>query len=228
MMRGAVAWPAGNGPRERLARNGAGDLSEVELLAVLVRVGHASTGESAVDVARGLLTQFGSLRRLDRASVHQLRGVPGIGPGKAAVIKAAFEIARRLEAEPWRPGVAMRSSRDVYRHFRARLAGLRHETFHVVLLDMKNRLLNDVKISEGSLSTAIVHPREVFRPVIEESAAAVILVHNHPSGDPTPSPEDLALTTRLRAAGEVIGIRVLDHVIIGADGYASLVERGEI
>ncbi len=219
-------WPLADRPRERLLRLGAHALSDAELLAILLRVGHASTGETALDQARALLGRLGSLRRLERATIGQLCRVPGIGAAKAAQLQAAVELAKRLASEPLRPGEVLRSSRDVYRHYRGRLAGLRTETFHVVLLDTRNRILGDVKISEGTLSSTVVHPREVFRPGIEEAAAAVILVHNHPSGDPTPSAEDLAITRRLRDVGDVVGIKVLDHVIVAASGYTSLVERG--
>jgi len=205
---------------------GAEALSDAEVLAILLRVGHASTGETALDQARELLRCFGSLRRLDGAPVSRLCRVPGIGPAKAAGIKAALELGKRLGAEPLRRGAVLRSSRDVYRHYRPRLAGAPRETFWVVLLDVKNRILGEAKVSEGSLSSAVVHPREVFRPAVEESAAAVILVHNHPSGDSTPSAEDVAITRRLREAGDVMGVKVLDHVVIGGDGYTSFVERG--
>ena len=216
----------GDRPRERLLRVGAEALSDAEVLAILLRVGHASTGESALDQARALLRNFGTLRRLDGAPVSRLCRIRGIGPAKAAGIKAALELGKRLSAEPLRRGVALRSSQDVYRHYRSRLAGADRETFWVVLLDVKNRILGDAKVSEGSLSSAIVHPREVFKPAVEESASAVILVHNHPSGDPTPSAEDVAITRRLREAGDVMGVKVLDHVVVGGEGYASFVERG--
>jgi DNA repair protein RadC len=207
-------------------RIGAETLSDAEVLAILLRVGHASTGETALDQARQLLQRFGSLRRLDGASVSRLCRIPGIGPAKAAGIKAALEVGKRMNAEPLRRGAVLRSSRDVYRHYRPRMAGAPREAFWVVLLDVKNRILGDAKVSEGTLSSAVVHPREVFRPAVEESAAAVILVHNHPSGDPTPSAEDVAITRRLREAGEVMGVKVLDHVVVGGDAYTSFVERG--
>jgi DNA repair protein RadC len=219
-------WPAIERPREKLVRQGPSALSDAELLAILLRAGHPSRGETALDQARALLARFGSLRRLDRASWRGLCAHHGIGPAKAAQIKAALELAKRFNEEPLRPGCPLGSSRDVYRHYRGRLATLRHEAFYVVLLDAKNRFLCDVKVSEGSLSAAIVHPREVFRPVIEESAAAVILVHNHPSGDPTPSAEDVAITARLRQVGDIMGVKVLDHLVIGAGCYTSFVERG--
>lgn len=220
------AWPEGERPREKLLWRGPEALTNAELLAILLRVGHASTGQTAVDLARALLAPSGSLRRLERASVNALRTEPGMGTAKAVLVKAALELAKRFHEEPLRRGRPLRSSRDVYRHYRGRLESLRQETVYVVLLDVKNRILGECKVSEGSLSASIVHPREVFRPVIEESAAALILVHNHPSGDPTPSAEDLTITERLRQVGEVMGVKVLDHLIIGAGCYASFVERG--
>jgi DNA repair protein RadC len=175
-----------------------------------------------------LISRFGSLRGLDHASLQALCACHGIGPAKAAQIKAALELARRINVEPLRRGQPLRSSGDVYRHYQGRLSSLHRETVYVVLLDARNRILGEAKVSEGSLSAAVVHPRDVFRPVIEESAAALILVHNHPSGDPTPSAEDVTITERLRAAGEVMGIKVLDHVIIGDGCYTSLLERGHL
>lgn len=220
------SWPIAEQPREKLARLGPEAASDAELLAILLRAGHRCTGETALDQARALLGRFGSLRRLGRVPFRRLCALPGIGPAKAASIMAVFELGKRFSEKPLRPGHALRSSRDVYRHYQGRLANLRRETFYVVLLDTKNRVLGEARVSEGSLSSAVVHPREVFRPVIEESAAAVILVHNHPSGDPTPSAEDLTITRRLREVGEIMGVKVLDHVVIGAGRYTSFVERG--
>ena len=220
------SWPATEQPRERLVRLGAGALSDAELLAILLRSGHASTRETALDLARATMGEFRSWHGLDRAPFCRLCARAGMGPAKAAQIKAALELARRMHGRPLEPRARLGSARDVFRHYGARLSGLRHETFWVVLLDVKNRIIGEAKVSEGSLSSAIVHPREVFRPAIEESAAAVILVHNHPSGEPMPSAEDRAITERLRGAGELVGVQVLDHVVIGAGTYASFVEEG--
>jgi DNA repair protein RadC len=224
--RSILSWPAADRPREKLVCNGPGTLSDAEILAILLRTGHASTNETALDQARMLISRFGSLRGLDHASLQALCACHGIGPAKAVQIKAALELSRRVNVEPLQRGQPLRSSGDVYRHYQGRLSSLHRETVYVVLLDARNRILGEAKVSEGSLSAAVVHPRDVFRPVIEESAAALILVHNHPSGDPTPSAEDVTITQRLRAAGELMGVKVLDHVIIGAGCYTSLVERG--
>lgn len=226
--RSILSWPAAERPREKLVCNGPDTLSDAEILAILLRTGHPSTDETALDQARRLVARFGSLRGLEAASLNALCACQGIGQAKAVQIKAALELGKRVNVEPLRRGQPLRSSADVYRHYRGRLSSLQRETVYVVLLDAKNRILGEAKVSEGSLSTAVVHPRDVFRPVIEESAAALILVHNHPSGDPSPSAEDVAITHRLRAVGEVMGVKVLDHVIIGAGCYASLVERGQM
>jgi DNA repair protein RadC len=166
------------------------------------------------------------LRKLGEAGVQDLCSIKGIGPAKAAQIKAAIEIGKRFAREEVKQGETFRSSADVFHFYREQLGGLKKEEFHVLLLDAKNRKIKDVRISEGSLTSSLVHPREVFNPVIRESAAAVILIHNHPSGDPAPSQEDLHITRRLREIGEVMGVRVLDHIIVGKGKYVSFVDDG--
>jgi DNA repair protein RadC len=219
-------WPAEDRPREKLLENGAQALTDTELLAIVLRVGNASTGESAVDHARHLLGQFGGLKGIEEASVSELRKITGVGPAKVAQIKACLEIARRIGNHKWEVGQPLRSSEDVFHHFRESLEKEKRELFYVVLLNNKNRKIREVKISEGSLTASLVHPREVYNPVIRESAAAVIFVHNHPSGDPAPSQEDIEITRRLKEVGEVMGIRVLDHVVIGHERYYSFNDRG--
>ena len=219
-------WPEEDRPREKLLDRGTGALTDAELLAILLRTGNASTGESALDHARVLLNRFGGLKGIDGAPVGELKAIKGIGPAKSAQLKAGLEIGRRLGREKWEAGRALRSSEDVFRHFSERLEQEKREIFYVVLLTNKNRKIREVKISEGSLTASLVHPREVYNPVIRESAAAVIFVHNHPSGDPAPSPEDLEITRRLKQVGEVMGIRVLDHVVIGRGRYYSFSDRG--
>jgi DNA repair protein RadC len=219
-------WPAQDRPRERLLEYGAQALTDTELLAILLRIGNASTGESAIDHARRLLSQFGGLKGIEGTSAGELAKVAGIGPAKIAQIKACLEIARRLGNHKWEVGQPLRSSEDVFRHFRERLEQEKRELFYVVLLNNKNRKISEVKISEGSLTASLVHPREVYNPVIRESAAAVIFVHNHPSGDPAPSQEDIQITRRLREVGDVMGIRVLDHVVIGRERYYSFNDKG--
>ena len=220
-------WPESDRPREKLLERGAETLSPAELLAIILRTGEASTGQSALDHGRALMARFeNSFRQLDQASVQELCSLKGIGPAKAAQIKAALEIAKRFAQEELRRGEQFRSSIDIFNHYREHLGGLKKEEFHVLLLDAKNRKIKDVRISEGSLTSSLVHPREVFHPVIRESAAAVVLVHNHPSGDPTPSQEDIQITRRLRDVGEVMGVRVLDHLVIGKGKYVSFVDDG--
>lgn len=220
------AWPESDRPREKLLNYGASELSDTDLLAIVLRNGNASTGESAVDHARELLKRFENLKGLDEASIADLTRVKGIGPAKAAEIKASLELARRLGGVKWQAGEPLRSAEDVFRHFHGELGRKKHEIFYVVLLTNKNRKIREVKISEGSLTASLVHPREVYNPVIRDSAAAVIFVHNHPSGDPAPSPEDIEITRRLKEVGEVMGVRVLDHVVIGHERYFSFSDRG--
>jgi len=220
------SWPPHERPRERLLEGGPAQLSDAELLAVLLPTASRGGEGNAVDQGRSLLATFGSLRALVDAPPRALRAVRGIGPARAAMIRAAGELARRYAAQRLARSRPLRTSAEVYRHCAARLAALRKEQFHVILLDGKNRPIKDVRISEGSLTASLVHPREVFVPVIEESAAAIVLVHNHPSGDPTPSAEDIALTRRLREVGELLGVPVLDHVVIGHERYVSFADEG--
>lgn len=219
-------WPESDRPREKLLEKGAETLSDAELLAIILRTGEASTGQSALDHGRALIVRFESFRRLEEASLQELCVIKGIGPAKTAQIKAVLEIAKRYAEEPIQQGERFRSSQDIFQHYREHLGSQKKELFYVLLLDGKNRKIKDVRISEGSLTTSLVHPREVFNPVIRESAAAVILVHNHPSGDPTPSQEDLEITRRLREIGEVMGVRVIDHVVVGKGKYVSFVDDG--
>ncbi len=220
-------WPESDRPREKLLEKGPEALSNAELLAIILRTGNASTGQSAVDYGRALMTRFGeSWRQLEEVSAQEICATKGIGPAKAAQIKAALEIGKRFAQEEIKRGEQFRSSAEGFNHYREHLGGLKKEEFHVLLLDAKNRKIRDVRVSEGSLTSSLVHPREVFNPVIRESAAAVILVHNHPSGDPLPSQEDLQITRRLREIGEVMGVRVLDHIIVGKGKYVSFVDDG--
>ena len=225
-MRGIKDWPESERPREKLLRSGAAALSEAELLALILRTGDGAGGNSALDLARQLLLRFGSLRDLGRASPVDLCATRGIGPAKAAELLAVFQLARRFASNPLQPGARFASSEDVFQHYHEMLREVRQESFYTLLLDSKNRIIREVHISQGSLNASIVHPREVFAPAVRESAAAILLVHNHPSGDPTPSREDIEITARLRQAGEVMGVRILDHVIIGSGTYVSFADRG--
>ena len=219
------AWPVSDRPREKLDQRGVEFLSDAELLAVLMPTRARGARGSAVDHGRMLLARFGSIRGLVDAPPRRLTATFGIGPARAAMLTSLGELARRYGAERLERGRPLRTSAEVFRHCGMRLGALRKEEFHIILLDGKNRPMREVRVSEGSLTASLVHPREVFLPAIEDAAAAIILVHNHPSGDPTPSPEDRAITKRLREAGELLGIHVLDHVVIGRHAYVSFADE---
>ncbi len=221
---GITQWPETERPRERLLTHGPPTLSNAQLLAILLRVGRQ--GSSAVQVAMDVLDRFGGVGGLAQCGIEELCAVPGVGEAKAAQLKAALELGKRALASPLTKGTKITSSRDLFSHYHPTLRDLRHELFKVVLLDAKHAILRDATVSEGSLTLSIVHPREVFTLAVRESAAAVIFLHNHPSGDPTPSQEDRVLTARLVSAGEVLGIRVLDHLVIGDGRYISFADQG--
>ena len=217
-------WPEMERPRERLLAQGASALTDAQLLAILLRVGRHRS--SAVQVGFEILHRLGGIAGLARCGIEELCAVPGVGEAKAAQLKAALELGKRALASPLSKGTRIVSSRDLFDHYHSTLRDFRHEIFKVVLLDAKHTLMREVTVSEGSLTLSIVHPREVFSLAVKESAAAVILLHNHPSGDPTPSREDRVLTARLVSAGEVLGIRVLDHIIVGDGRYLSFADQG--
>ena len=218
--------PRPEGPRERLELHGPEALADAELVALLLRTGER--GADALGVAGALLARLGGLRGLAGAARGELRSVPGVGPVKGATLEAALELGRRLATRRLRVGDAVLGPDDVFRHFHARLRDAPHERFLVLLLDGRHRVLREVVTSQGTLTASLVHPREVFRPALREAAAALILVHNHPSGDPAPSREDREVTLRLARAGEILGVPVLDHVIVAERGWASLRELGLI
>ena len=207
-------------PRERLRRLGVRTLSARELLSLIVRSGTGAT--SAEHIAGELMLRAGPLRRLASADVAALERVPGIGGATAASLVAAFELGRRAAVEPNDLADPIRGPEDVFRRVGARLRDVPQEEFHALLLDTRHRVIREVLITRGILDGSLVHPREVFRAAVVEGAAAVILLHNHPSGDPTPSSEDRTVTRRLAEAGRAIGIPVLDHVVIGRGRYRSL------
>ncbi len=216
--------PTHERPRERLIQSGDEHLTDAELLGIIIRDG--TTNYSAVDLAKKLLSEYGDFRRLGLASVGELCKIKGIGPARAAQIKASLAIAKRFSTISVKPLQQFKCSNDIFRHFHERLRERRQEIFLVVLLDNKNRVMKELTISSGSLTSSIVHPREVFNPAIKESAASVIFVHNHPSGDPEPSKEDIQITQRLIEAGNIVGIKVLDHIIIGNERFVSFKDKG--
>lgn len=222
--KGIAGWPESERPRERIFKEGPSSLSDAQLLAILLRVGRPDS--SAVQVAMDLLSQWDGLQGLANRSREELCQVAGIGMAKAAQIQAAIELGKRVLAAPLTTGLQIGESRDLFQHYYPLLRDLRHEVFKAILLDAKHGVIRDLTISKGSLTVSIVHPREVFNLAVRESAAAVIFLHNHPSGDPQPSPEDRALTARLVEAGNILGIRVLDHVIIGDGRYVSFADEG--
>ncbi|MEW6439498.1 MAG: DNA repair protein RadC [bacterium] len=221
-------WPIEERPVEKLQKWGPQYLSDAELLAILLSTGSAHGEISAVACCRLILKSYSSLRELGKATSNELCQFPGIGLVKSARIQAAFELAKRSSAEKMCKGSRYQKSQEVFDSFAAGLRDENREVFLVLLMDSKNRLIREERISLGSLTCSIVHPREVYNPAIRACAASVLFVHNHPSGDPAPSEEDRQLTRRLVDAGGLLGIRVLDHVIIGHETYYSFYDQGHL
>ncbi|HPB31064.1 MAG TPA: DNA repair protein RadC [Candidatus Sumerlaeota bacterium] len=219
------SWNSDDRPRESLAKRGPDALSDPELLAIIIKTG-AGRNTTAVDLARNLLMKFGSLRSLECASLPELQEIRGIGPAKAVEIKAALELGKRFASQRVPENDAIGNSGDIFRRYRYRFTSIQQETFYVFILNAKNQIIHEREISRGSLSSCLVHPREVFKEAIRYSAHGVIFMHNHPSGDPTPSRADISLTTRLKQAGELLEIRVIDHIIIGETSYYSFADEG--
>jgi DNA repair protein RadC len=211
-------------PRERMLASGADALSNSELLAILLRTG--TYQESAVHLAQRVLREAGSLRQLADMSTQQLTAIKGIGAAKALQLQAGIELGRRLAKSTFEERVVIRSPQDVAHLLMEDMRYLQKEHFIVLFLNTKNHVIAQETLSMGSLNASIVHPREVFRAAIKRSSASIICAHNHPSGDPSPSPEDIELTRRLAEAGKLIGIDVLDHVVFGDRSYISLKEKG--
>ena len=220
---GISSWPELERPRERLIAQGVDALSDAQLLAIMIRIGQK--GQTALDIALRLVDHFNGLKGVANATVQELCQFEGIGPSKAAQILGAIEMGRRVVSNKSSLKGKFLSSQDIYRYFFPELSALKVEVFNAILLDTKNQLLKEVEISRGSLNQAIVHPREVFNKAIKESAASIILIHNHPSGDPAPSPEDIDLTQKLVKSGKLLGIPVLDHIIIGQGDYYSFADH---
>ena len=224
--RGAITtWPEEERPRERLLRCGPGSLTDAELLAILLRSGSGSS--SALDVARGVL-DGGGLREMARKNAEELIRVQGVGLAKAVEILAAVEIGRRLQAQECGDRHSLCSPEDAARFLIPRMRDLRHETFVVLVLDTNNSGVGESELSRGTLNASIVHPREVFKFAIDRLAAAVIVAHNHPSGNPEPSREDIEITHQLCEAGKIVGIPLHDHLIVAGNSFTSLAARGYV
>jgi DNA repair protein RadC len=217
-------WPEDERPRERLIKHGAANMSDAQLLAIILRTGGG--GMSALDLGMELIDKFGSLSNVENASMNELSGIKGIGKAKAAQLKAALELGRRGLQGAAPNGPAFSSGRDVHAYFHPKLQNIKQEIFYCAMLDIKNRLIMEKEVTKGLLTSSQVHPREAFSYAIREAAASVIFVHNHPSGDPTPSREDIAITSKLAEAGDIVGIPVVDHIIVADGGFTSMLEKG--
>ncbi len=209
--------------RERLAGYGSASLSDEELLALVLRTGRR--GENARALARRILDGLASLRELATLSVHELEQIAGIGPARAATLVAGIALGQRCQHRRAELASPLTSPLDAAEHVRGLVTRALHEEFHVLLLDSKHRTLGHRRVSIGTLQASLVHPREVYRPAIRSGAAAILVAHNHPSGDPTPSDEDRAVTERLREVGLCVGIPLLDHVVLGDAGFYSFAEQ---
>jgi DNA repair protein RadC len=219
-------WPKKERPRERLLQHGPQPLTEAELLGILL--GKGTRKKTAIDLARELLDQYESLQKLFSRSPSELMKVKGIGSAKAATLSAAFELARRIQSQKSGDKVSFKRSLEVFEHYLPLMRDLRKEVFKVLLLNRANRLIKEVTISEGTLEASIVHPRDVFREALLEPAAGIILIHNHPSGNPSPSEEDLRITKQLVEAGRLLGVKVYDHIILAGESYRSFADEGLI
>jgi DNA repair protein RadC len=220
-------WPETERPREKLFMLGPDKLSDCELLAILLQTGfkHGNNSISAIDLAKEILIEFKELKGLINALPSELLNQKGIGQAKASKLVASFELGRRAAALKNGNRTSFRCSEDVASYYIPILRDLKKEQFRVLLLDTKNKIIKDELISQGSLTTSPIHPREVINPAIRGSAASVIFLHNHPSGDPEPSMDDIEVTKRLCNSFNIVGISVLDHIIVGYDGYFSFKQK---
>jgi DNA repair protein RadC len=216
--------PTGERPRERLRDRGADSLSNSELLAILLRTG--TRAESALDMATKLLARYQGLEGLAKASFQELAQSHGVGEAKAAQLLAALELAKRLTRLEGPERLTIRSPKDVFDLLKAEMSLLDQEHFKVVVLNTKNQVMATPTVFVGSVNATTVRVAEVFREAVRQNCPAMIVVHNHPSGDPAPSPEDVSVTRELVAAGKALDVEVLDHVVIGRQGFVSLKEKG--
>ncbi len=219
-------WPEEERPREKLVRFGAENVSDAELLAILLRIGNRE--ESAIDLARRLIREVRGLEGIDERGVAELCQIKGIGPAKAAQLKAAFEIGKRLLSSRGKKRSRVTSSKDAYQILSPHLRNRRRETFKVIFLTKRHAIIGEQTLFEGSLTESLIHPREIVKSALAHSAAGVIFVHNHPSGDPSPSPEDRQVTDQLTQACRLVNIRVVDHIIVGDHGYYSFADEKQL
>ncbi len=227
MFQSIKQWSSSDQPREKLLHQGAKTLSEAELIAILMRIG--TRNKSAVDVAKELLQQHeNSLSGLAKLSVHELMKIKGIGEAKAVTISAALELGRRRADEKAVQKNQISSSLDAYELLHSGMRDLTHEEFWIILLDRRSRLISVEEIHIGGMSAMVVDPKIIFQKALERKASSVILSHNHPSGSPSPSIEDIRLTEKVKLAGSYIDIKVLDHVIIGDGAYYSFADEGKM
>jgi len=220
--------PEDERPRERLVRYGGDKLSDAQLLAILIGSGDHRSRKNAIELSHEVLHVFESFQNLDQASIAEICSIKGIGQVKAVQIKAALELGKRMASQQTGIKKKMTTSGALVEHYAPFMKNLRKEIVKVVLLNPKLHIIKDITISEGSVNASIVHPREVMIPAIRESAAKIVLIHNHPSGDPAPSQADMEVTHRVSKTGEIIGIGLVDHIIIGGNDYFSFADEGLI
>ena len=213
-------------PRDRLQKFGAEALSAQELLALVI--GRGISKKSVMSIAQELLVRFGNIKTISQATIEELSQIKGIGLAKAAQLKACFELGKREELEPELKNFDIKDPESVVRAIRASIKDKAKEHFKLILLNPRNKIIGISTISIGTLNASLVHPREVFKDAITHSAASVVLAHNHPSGDPEPSEDDIKITKKLVDSGKILGIEVLDHIIIGKNNFCSFKERGLI
>ncbi len=216
--------PRNERPRERLQRLGAEYLSAQELLAIVL--GRGISHESVMITSQRLLDKFETIKGIAEATTQELCQVRGIGPAKACQIKAAFELGNRWSQKLDKESAVITSPEDVYKELQCKARAKKKEYFWAVLLDTRNKIIKSVEISIGSLDTSIVHPRELFKEAISASASSIIVAHNHPSGNPQPSQDDIKLTKRLKESGDIVGIEIVDHIILGDEQFLSLKREG--
>lgn len=213
-------------PRERLQKVGPDNLSIQEVLALVI--GRGIPGKSVMTIAQELISRFGNVQAINRATLEELSQIKGIGIAKAAQIKASFELGRREKVEADEENFDVKSPEAVFKLISSSIKDKAREHFKLILLNSRNKKIGISSISTGTLTTSLVHPREVFKEALAHSAASVILSHNHPSGDPEPSEDDLKITRKLVESGKILGVEVLDHIIIGNDKFYSFREKGLI